>query len=181
MNDKNKLKSIIKLCKKNDRIAQQRLFDMYKNLMYTICLRYASSNTEAEDMMMEGWVRIFQNINTYNSIGSFEAWMRRVMINNAINTYKANLKHNNVSRIIIEKNNEDIFSLDYIYTEEELIECIQELPNALRLLFNLSAIEEYSNKEIAELLNQSPNSIKSNLYKAKKSLREKLKELKKNG
>lgn len=181
MEETEKLYSLIELCKQKDRLAQQKLFDMYKNLMFTICLRYSNSNTEAEDMMMEGWMRVFQYIDSYENTGSFEAWMKRVMINHSINTYKANLKHNRVSRNIIEKASNDIFPTDYLFTEEELIGCVQRLPNAYRLLFNLSAIDEYSNKEIAEILNQTPNSIKSNLYKAKRALREELNRLKENG
>ncbi len=178
MKNNKELKAIVKGCKNMDKRAQQRLFEKYKNLMFTICKRYSHSDFEAEDMMMEGWIRIFQNIDSYKDTGSFEAWMKRVMINNAINMYKANLKHNHVVRDHIEKGNHEAFETDMEFSEDELIDLIQKLPNSLRLLFNLSAIEGYSNGEISEMLGQTPNSVKSNLYKAKKILRDELNRMK---
>lgn len=181
MDNKDNLIEIIKLCKGKDSNAQHKLFNLYKNKMYAVCLRYSKSNTEAEDMMMEGWMRIFQYIAGYEFVGSFEAWMKRIMINNAINSYKSNIKHNSLAHQVIERNTEGVFENEYLYTEEELIKCVQRLPNSLRVLFNLSAIDEYSNKEIAELLNQTPDSIKSNLYKARKVLRDELTRIKEDG
>jgi len=175
---------LINLCKQNNSIAQQKIFNCYKNKLFALCLRYSKSSSEAEDMSMEGWVRIFKNINGFELTEdfkscSFEAWMKKIMINNAINVYKANKKHNKLE-IYVEKRvekNEEMFETDYTFSEEELIECVQKLPKSLRLIFNMSAIDQYNNKELSEELNMTPDSVKSNLYKARKFLKEELKKI----
>ncbi|MCK9162904.1 MAG: sigma-70 family RNA polymerase sigma factor [Bacteroidales bacterium] len=172
---------LINLCKQNDSIAQQRIFKCYKNKLFALCLRYSKSSSEAEDMLMEGWMRIFKFIDNFeinedfNSF-VFEAWIKKVMINNSINMYRTSKKYNmnEVSIEISNINTQQIFETDYMFSEEELISCVQELPKALRIIFNMSAIDEYSNKEISQELNMTPNSVKSNLYKARKALKENL-------
>lgn len=133
---------------------------------------------------MEGWVRIFKNINGFEPTEDFkpcffESWMKKIMINNAINVYKANKKHNKLEIYVEERveKNEEMFETDYTFSEEELIECVQKLPKSLRLIFNMSAIDLYNNKELSEELNMTSDSVKSNLYKARKFLKEELKKI----
>ena len=172
---------LINLCKQNDSIAQQKVFNSYKNKLFALCLRYSKSSSEAEDMLMEGWMRIFKSIEgfeinkEFNSF-VFEAWIKKIMINNAINIYRANKKHNLNEEFseftIIDL--DQVHQKDYLFTEEELIDCVQKLPKSLRVIFNLSAIDEYSNKEISQELNMTTDTVKSNLYKARRALRENL-------
>lgn len=172
---------LINLCKQNNSIAQQKLFNCYKNNLFALCMRYSKSSSEAEDMLLEGWMRIFKSIDSFeinNGFNSFvfEGWIKKIMINNAINIYRANKKHNfseeisEISGVSIDQ----IHETDYLFSEEELIACVQMLPKSLRVIFNLSAIDEYSNKEISQELNMTTDSVKSNLYKARKTLREHL-------
>lgn len=175
---------LINLCKQNNSIAQQKIFNCYKNKLFALCLRYSRSSSEAEDMLMEGWVRIFKKINGFEPTEdfrpcSFEVWMKKIMINNAINIYRANKKHNKLEIHVEERieKNEEMFETDYTFSEEELIECVQKLPKSLRLIFNMSAIDLYNNKELSEELNMTPDSVKSNLYKARKFLKEELKKI----
>lgn len=175
---------LINLCKQNNSVAQQKIFNRYKNKLFALCLRYSKSSSEAEDMLMEGWVRIFKNINAFQPSEDFchyifEAWIKKVMINNALNVYKANKKHNKLEIYVEEKdeNKEEIFDTDYVFSEEQLIECVHKLPKALRLIFNMSAIDQYSNKEISQELNMTPDSVKSNLYKARRAIKEELEKI----
>lgn len=175
---------LINLCKQNNSVAQQKLFNCYKNKLFALCLRYSKSSSEAEDMLIEGWVRIFKNIDAFKvsedfSHFVFEAWIKKVMINNALNIYKANKKHNTLEIYVDEKddNKEEIFETDYLFSEEQLIECVQKLPKSLRLIFNMSAIDQYSNKEISQELNMTPDSVKSNLYKARRAIKEELEKI----
>lgn len=172
---------LINLCKQNNSIAQQKMFNCYKNKLFALCLRYSKSSSEAEDMLMEGWLRIFKNICNFEITQDFknyifETWIKKIMINNAINIYKANKKHNTLE-IFSESNDikkDVIFETDYLFSEEQLIECMQKLPKSLRLIFNMSAIDQFSNKEISQELNMTTDSVKSNLYKARKVLKENL-------
>lgn len=175
---------LISLCKQNDPIAQEKIFNRYKNRMFALCLRYSKSSAEAEDMLMEGWMRIFKSIDRF-VIGKdfntfiFEAWIRKIMINNAINIYRTNKRHNE-SEVFNEAtilDSLDVFQTDYVFSEEELVDCVHQLPRALRIIFNLSAIDEYSNKEICQELNMTSDSVKSNLYKARRALRENLEKI----
>ncbi|MFA7081096.1 MAG: RNA polymerase sigma factor [Bacteroidales bacterium] len=175
---------LINLCKQNDSIAQQKLFNNYKNNLFALCMRYSKSSSEAEDMLLEGWMRIFKSIDSFeinNGFNSFvfEGWIRKIMINNAINIYRTNKKHNLNEKYVDQSciDDKEIYETDYMFSEEELITCVQKLPKALKVIFNLSAIDGYSNKEISQELNMTTDSVKSNLYKARKALRENLEQI----
>ncbi len=180
------LLNLINLCKQNNSKAQKELFNRYKNQMFALCVRYSKSSSEAEDMLMQGWLRVFNNINSFEeqrnfSIGHFESWLQKVMINSAINIYRNNNKYNTINEIEAEVESNDfvVFESDYIFTEEELLGCIQKLPKSLQVIFNLCAIDQYSNKDISEILGINQNSVKSNLYKARQILKEELKKIEK--
>ncbi len=180
------LLDLINLCKRNDSRAQKELFNCYKNQMFALCLRYSKSSSEAEDMLMQGWLRVFSKIDYFEitnefKISHFESWLQKVIINNAINTYRINKKYNTLNDFeeVVENKDFNLYESDYIFSEEELISCIQTLPNSLRVIFNLCAIDQYSNKDISEILNMSQNSVKSNLYKARQLLKEKLEKIEK--
>ncbi len=145
----------------------------------TVCLRYANDQMEAEDMLQEGFVRIFNNIHQFKFEGSFEGWMRRIVVNVA-------LKHLQKKRIQfseIKENSQDTPSLNAsVFShlgEEFLLKLISELPTGYRIVFNMNAIEGYSHEEIAEQLNIQSSTSRSQLVKARKLLQQKILDMQK--
>jgi RNA polymerase sigma factor (sigma-70 family) len=169
---------ILKGCREGKRSAQKQLYDKYVSSMLAICLRYSKSRDEAEDLIQEGFLKIFQNINTYRKHGSLEGWIKRIMINHALNQYKKNRKIP-FAEDVEEINENEILSFDeeVEYNEpvppETLLAMIQSLPEGYRMVFNLYVFEGYSHKEIAEAMNFSENTSKTQLMKARRQLRKK--------
>lgn len=153
------------------------LFDKYSAMLRGVCMRYVKNDFDADDLLQEGFIKILKNITSYKSTGSFNAWMKRIMINQAINFYKKN-------------NKQKLFELNEAYTEEiidnessnkienrildagldsyDILQIIKDLPEGYRMVLNLYAIDAYSHKEIAEKLNISINTSKSQLSRARK-------------
>lgn len=164
-------------CIEGDRYAQKMLFEKYQATMFAICMRYAKNKMEAEDVMIDGFMVVYSNLSQFKGKGSFEGWIRRIMVNTAINNYRSNLKNYMVSSI----DNEAFFDIkdetDH-YKEEfptnVLMEMIQSLPDGYRIVFNLYEIEGYSHKEISKLLDVSVGTTKTQLYHAKKTLQNKI-------
>ena len=162
---------IIRGCLRRKRKAQKALFEKYHPVLMGICLRYAKSRPEAEDILLMGFSRIYKKMKQFGGQGSFEAWMRRIMVNVAIDNFRKNLK------FYYDKNIDDLHD-DSVPTNEipdtfsidEILRTVQELPAGYRLVFNLFAIEGYPHKEIAEMLGISENTSKSQLLKARKKL-----------
>lgn len=175
------MEELISRLKRADRQAQKELYDKYSGLFYVICLRYSANSDEAKDILQEGFLKIFLNIKQYNGKGSFEGWMKRIIINNAINSYHKELKRRYAVDIDdlynLEGDNYEIDKADFSY--EELLELIQKLPKGYRTVFNLFAIEGYKHKEIAEMLNISESTSKSQYHRAKKILQTWLTKIKK--
>jgi RNA polymerase sigma factor (sigma-70 family) len=162
---------LINGCKKGDKKAQKTLYDKYAAKMLGVCIRYFRNIDEAEDALQEGFIKIFNNIDKFRNEGSFEGWIRRIIVNTSLNYYKSNLKHyygtdyEELEEFIEDdKLNFDNLSVAF------LLKTIQDLPEGYRLVFNLYEIEGYSHKEIAEMLGVSVNTSKSQLMKAKRSL-----------
>jgi len=170
------LSKILERCRKFERKAQKELYDIYSPILFGICLRYAKSKDEAEDMLQEGFIKIFTKINDFKGDGSFEGWMRRIIVNTAISAYHKNKKYND-SYEIDEINETDIdgYSFeDHEFTSEELFKVINDLPEGYKVVFNLYAIEGYKHKEIADLLNINQNTSKSQYSRAKERIRQQL-------
>jgi len=146
--------------------------------MLAICLRYSKSRDEAEDLVQEGFLKIFHNINTYRKHGSLEGWIKRIMINHALNQYKKNRKIP-FAEDVEEINENEIISFDEEVENiepvqpEALLAMIQSLPEGYRMVFNLYVFEGYSHKEIAETMNFSENTSKTQLMKARRQLQKK--------
>ncbi len=175
------LPEIIKKCKAYDKKAQKELYDVFSPVLYGICLRYGNSKSEAEDILQEGFVKILTKINDFKDKGSFEGWMKRIMVNTAITHYHKNKKHNELYDIdtIKETDSEHFVFDDNDFTQEELMSVINNLPEGYRIIFNMYAIEGYKHKEIAEQLNISHNTSKSQYLRAKEKIRKSLEELSK--
>lgn len=162
---------LIKLCIKNDQRAMQVLYDIYVPKMRGICFRYARTVFEVDDILQEAFVRVFLKINTYRFQGSFEGWIRRIVINSAINYYKSNI--NDMRQIQLDELPDetagtveiaDNLSVEYLY------ELINKLPSGYKFIFNMYAIDGYSHKEIADMMNITESTSRSQYTRAKKQL-----------
>jgi len=171
---------ILQGCIKCKPSAQRELFEKYSPVLLGICIRYAGSVQEAEDIMQEGFVKIFMNISHFKGEGSLMAWMRRIMINTAITAYHRALKHRYHDDIeeIRETSMEHVSWSDADFTEEELIKIIERMPEGYRLVFNLYAIEGFKHREIAVMLEIDENTSKSQYSRARRWLQERLTKVK---
>lgn len=167
---------LIKKVQKRDRLAIEELYARFEQKWFCLCLRYAHNKSEAEDIFQEGVARIFQYLNKFDvEKGSFQSWSNRIVINAALNYLKKNQWQQ--SFIDLELTEGNIDWSDNILgdiTTKELISVIQQLPSGYRVVFNMREIEGYSHKEIAEALNISVGTSKSQLSKAKKVLQQKI-------
>ena len=165
-------KDLIARCLSLDPSAQEALYRRFASKMYGICLRFAGEPVEAQDMLQEGFVKIFQKLKSYRSEGSFEGWIRRIFINTAINVKRRELKFN-VNQNIDQSHHPEDDEADPLsrLSQKELLNLIQRLPPGYRTVFNLYVIEGYSHREIGKRLKISENTSKSQLFGARKSLR----------
>ena len=166
------LDQLIIKCKKNNRHAQGELYNRYATQLFTLCLKYSKSYAESEDNLQDAFVTIFKKIKQYNNKGSFEGWMKRIVINTALQRYRKSsvldvIKDDTIAEEAVEIEVEHV-SLEF------LLEIIQQLPDKYRLVFNLYVLDQFSHKEIAEMLNISVGTSKSNLSRARHILKEKL-------
>lgn len=166
------LKDLIYGCQKKDSKAQEQLYRLYSPKLFGICLKYSRNHTEAEDNLQEGFIIIFEKIHQFGFKGSFEGWIKRLLINYILQQYRTekvlNLVDENIAQEVEIDFDEDGLTMDY------LISLIQELPNRYRLVFNLYVMDGYSHQEIATMLEISTGTSKSNLSRAKLILKEKI-------
>lgn len=170
-------KEIIKACLSGDRSAQRDIFNLYAGKMMAVCLRYAKSRPEAEDILQDAFVKIFTHLQEFSNTGSFEGWIRRIIINTAI---KNNLKkHNIFHELKPEHLKEDVVPPEVFsaLSEEELIRLIASLPDGYRTVFNLYVIEGFTHKEISDMLHIEEATSRSQLAKARRILQEKVNHL----
>lgn len=172
---------IILGCQQGKRKAYNQLFDMYAPVMLGVCMRYCKNRIDAEDVMQDGFIKVFGQIHKFRFEGSFEGWMKRIMINAAIDNYQANLKRAFVEDL--ENSASEPFDQDDDLPEDvsiphsKLMEMIQELPDGYRMVFNLYAIENFNHKEIGALLGVTENTSKTQLMKARRLLKKKIEAL----
>ena len=168
-------KAVIEACLKNDSRAQGSLYKQYAGLLFGIAYRYTKKEADAEDVLQEAFVKIFQNLSKYNGAGSFEGWMKRIVVTTAINFYHKNKKDNLFASYDLESENisESNNIIEQLSTDE-LLDCLRTLPEGFQLIVNLYAIEGYSHKEIAEMLNINEGTSKSQLSRGRKLLEAKM-------
>ncbi|WP_397363693.1 RNA polymerase sigma factor [Olleya sp. R77988] len=167
------LEQLIKACKRNNPNAQSDLYQKYKDTLYILCLKYSKNKEEAQDNLHDSFIEIFSSIKKYKGRGSFEGWIKRITINKAIDKYKKESPINiEIKNDLLEDTNiiEEQLNLDL----DNIIKCIQQLPNQYRLVFNLFELDNYTHKDIAALLNISENTSKSNLHRGKQILKQKI-------
>ena len=167
------LEKLIHQCKQQDRKAQGELYRLYSAKLFALCLKYSGSYQQAQDLLQDGFVKIFVKIDQFKGTGSFEGWMTRIMINTALKRRKKQGLYLSIHEDYPDEQpadlDEEALSLDF------LIKIIQDLPEAYRLVFNLYVMEGHSHKEIAEMLQITEGTSKSNLARARMKLRESIK------
>lgn len=165
------LELIISECKKQQPKAQELLYRLFEKKFFGLSLKYSSNYADAQDNLQDGFLIIFRKINQYNGKGSFEGWAKKILINNALQKYKGvrytEVLTDNILDVDLEINEEEI-SLDY------LMQIIKELPDQYRIVFSLYVLDDYSHKEISEMLSISTGTTKSNLHRARILLKEKI-------
>lgn len=170
---------LIKGCIQEDKNCQRELFQRYAGIMFTVCLRYARHRMEAEDLLQDAFIKVFDKIGLFKSEGSFEGWIRRIVINTALKNYQKSSFQK--ERIGLEDYEESTIEPS-IYAnlgEEELMAQIAKLPDGYRIVFNLYVIEGYSHKEIAETMGIGESTSRSQLVKARKMLQEQILDMQK--
>jgi RNA polymerase sigma-70 factor (ECF subfamily) len=176
------LQALIDGCLKGDRRSQQAVHKLYYGKMKAVCMRYTRDSDQANDVLQEGFLKIFNNLEKFTGVGTFEGWMRRIMVNLSIDRFRK-LKHDFIllsEPDDIERYGDDteevldeIDELEEIYsiTPEQIIDAMQQLTPAYRTVFNLYVYEDYTHQDIAEALGISVGTSKSNYAKAKKNMK----------
>ena len=173
------LEQLIEKCKKNDTKAQSEIYKLFSRKMFSLCLKYSRNRAEAEDVLQDSFLTIFKKVNQFKSAGSFEGWMKRIVINTALQRYRNKgvlniVNEENIEDVTVDSNDDDL-SIDF------LLNCIQELPDRYRMVFNLYALDGFSHKEIAEMLSITTGTTKSNLARARMILKDKIETFKMQG
>jgi RNA polymerase sigma factor (sigma-70 family) len=162
---------IIQGCLDKNAKSQEQLYQLYVGKLFSVCLKYSRNYAEAEDNLQDGFLIIFDKIGQYKFAGSFDGWAKRVMVNHVLQQYRKTtfleLVNDVVDDTIVELDDENV-SLEF------LLKIIQELPDRYRLVFNLYVMDDYSHKEISEMLGITIGTSKSNLARAKMALKEKI-------
>ncbi|MEZ5044402.1 MAG: RNA polymerase sigma factor [Saprospiraceae bacterium] len=159
-------------CREKRRSSQKKLYELFYGYGMNICLRYAKNQTEAQEMLNDGFLRIFTNIDQFDSDFPFKGWLRKVLVNAAIDYHRKHKRYQlttlsaDISQMVEQRQDEPI-----IGPEEDVLSVLQKLPPAYQMVFNLYVMEGFKHHEIAEKLNISVGASKSNLSRAKEKLR----------
>ncbi len=166
------LEKLINKCKQQDIKAQSEVYQLFAGKLFALCLKYSKNYQEAQDNLQDGFITIFKKMDQYQFKGSFEGWLKRIVVNTALQKYREKNVLNLISDEIPDEVEVDIdestVSLDY------LLGIIQELPNRYRLVFNMYVLDGYSHRDIAEMLEISEGTSKSNLSRARQILKKKV-------
>lgn len=166
------LHQLIRGCIKQDRKCQKVLYKTFYGFAMGICLRYASDRDEAAEVMNQGFFKVFTHLEGFDTTRPFKAWLGRIMMNVSIDYYRSNLKMAYTDDLEKAEHISDGELADRKLNYDELLEMVQQLPQAYRTVFNLFAIEGYSHEEIGDMLGISPGTSKSNLHKARQKLKQ---------
>jgi len=173
------LEEIIHGCLNGKRSAQEALYKLYGGRLYGVCMRYTRNQMEAEDVLQDGFVKVFKNIRSFRDLGenSLFNWMKRIIVNTAINYLRDQKKHRyqadieTMEEIADDNSEEDFFDeLRTLVSQDEILGLIRNLPEGYRMVFNLFAMEGFSHQEIADMLGVSVNTSKTQLFKARQQI-----------
>ena len=169
--------NIVEGCKRGKNRYQEELYRLLAPRMYGLCLKYANDKDDAKDIMQDGFIKVFQKIDQFSEKGSFEGWVRRIMINTALEKYRSQVTIYSLDERMPLSDEGIHSSVIEDLSAEELLGLVRHLTPRYRMVFNLYAIEGYNHKEIGEMLGISEGTSKSNLSRARMILQEKVKEL----
>lgn len=192
---------LIKACQKYKLSAQKELYELYEPVMRLVCLRYTETTEDAEDVLQEGFLKVFQNIKQFKSVGSLEGWIRRIIINTALYHYKKTKRHreqyrfDNINEIdtdvteeqpiygfdnSIDRTDVDVQKIDFEliqqadFSQEELLDALTFLKDDFKIVFNLFFIEGFKHKQIADFLGVDEKTSRSRLLRARKQMQQEL-------
>ncbi|HRH12137.1 MAG TPA: sigma-70 family RNA polymerase sigma factor [Bacteroidia bacterium] len=167
-----RIEEIIIACKKNDSRAQEILFNRYAKTLLGICCRYVKDRDDAEDILQETFIKIFHNISSLKQIESAEGWMKRIAVNSSIAFLKEKqkIKFESADKLYIAEENTEEEEIDKDIKTEQILACLNLLPDGYRAVFNLYLVDGLSHKEIAEKLGIQEASSRSQYFKARKLL-----------
>jgi RNA polymerase sigma-70 factor (ECF subfamily) len=173
---------IVEGCLAGKRKAYDQLYRKYAASMLGLCLRYCGNLQDAEDVLQEGFIKVFRNISNFRRAGSFEGWIKRIMVNSAIDHYQKELKHSFHAEIdqdmgLPEESTEESLLNEYQFTQEQLLKMVQELPQGYRMVFNMYVMEGFNHRDIADTLQISENTSKTQLMKSRRMLKSRLLQL----
>ena len=169
---------LIRACIRNERWAQKVIYEEYYGSMMGVCLRYASTEDDALDILQEGFIKVFRNIGKYKPGTSLHSWIRRVMVNTAIDYYRKSIRRRTEDiTTAYQVTSKDVDAISRC-TEKEILAAVQQLTPTYRTVFNMYVVEGYSHKEIGEFLNITESTSRSNLVKARSRLKDILKNYK---
>jgi len=166
--------TIIEGCRKRNSLCQKELYEKFSDKMYGVCLRYVKDRDTAQDILVQGFLKVFDKISQFKNEGSFEGWIRRIMVNESLSYLRKNKSMYMEVELEYAEREPDFQALENTLEAEELMEMISVLPVGYRTVFNLYAIEGYSHKEIGEMLGINENTSKSQLSRARKHLQQML-------
>lgn len=167
------LSRLIHGCRKDDRNCQRGLFEHFFGYAMNICLRYTANREEAEEVLNNAFLKVFRNLDKYDPDQPFRPWLRRVLINSAVDYYRSNCRRPvHLELLAADDKTDDSPLLPFIFPEDDCLPVLRQLTPAYRMVFNLYVMEEYSHEEIALLLGISAGASRSNLARAKEKLRE---------
>jgi len=178
---------IISDAQKGKASAQSKIYDLYAGAMLGICVRYTGNLSDAEDVLQEAFIKVFTHISkyTFNTIPSFSAWIKKIMVNTALNHIRSNKKNkifsdsNDIENTEVEEE-VTVEDTETKLSQRQLLEIIQNLPEGYRMVFNLYVFENFTHKEIADSLEISVNTSKTQLFKARKMLQGQINKITKN-
>lgn len=169
--DNHNLPLLVTDCKAGKPGAQKALYELFAGKMFAICLRYASDKMSAEDILQNGFIKIFKNMDSFKELGALEGWMRKIMVNTAIEHYRKTARMHRVTEITPELEEPVAPSVLDALQLNDLLHLIEKLPDGYRLVFNMHIIEGYSHKEIADKLGITEGGSKSQLSRARQILK----------
>jgi RNA polymerase sigma factor (sigma-70 family) len=160
---------LVNKCLEKDTLAQKQLFEFYSKRMMGVCLRYSKDMEEAQDVLQMGFIKVFEKLDLYNHKGSLEGWIRKIIVNTALDNIRKNKKLQNnveIEKVDYQLHNHNESAVDAL-SVQDLLKVIQSMPTGFRTVFNMCVIEGYSHKEIAEELNISVSTSKSQFSRAR--------------
>jgi RNA polymerase sigma-70 factor (ECF subfamily) len=173
------LEGLVAGCRKRDLRCQKLLFERYYRRMLAVCLRYSNNTAEAEDMAQEGFIKLFEKIDTYSGKGTFEGWMRRLFVNQCLDALRRNTDFQvSFDASFDELHRTDVEEENFVsLSAEQMLNAVADLPPSYRTVFNLFVLDGFSHKEVAAELSISEGTSKSNLSKAREILKRTLSKL----